>query len=173
MRCVVSELFSTLSSESSRFRYCSLPTFRGLRQFSFGSASLMQHCLFSWHAQGGRFRRLTGTMSPPDDSDTAEIYVEVSAEEDFKIFLTFPQRKSKTSHFIHHSIALPLLHFGLRVMSGPSGKTKTSRWFHSMVSKGRRRFEPGGKGCWNYRGGSNWVVWWLLRQDSLRAVYGS
>jgi hypothetical protein len=27
--------------------------------------------------QAGRFRRLTGTMTPPDDSDTAEIYVEV------------------------------------------------------------------------------------------------
>lgn len=28
-------------------------------------------------AQAGRFRRLIGTMSPPDDSDEAEIYVEV------------------------------------------------------------------------------------------------
>ena len=27
--------------------------------------------------QGGRFRRLLGTMTPPDDTDTAEIYVEV------------------------------------------------------------------------------------------------
>jgi acylphosphatase len=31
---------------------------------------------FSPPSQAGRFRRLTGTMSPPDDSKTAEIYVE-------------------------------------------------------------------------------------------------
>mmetsp|Transcript_7835 Transcript_7835/g.12262 ORF Transcript_7835/g.12262 Transcript_7835/m.12262 type:complete len:171 (-) Transcript_7835:250-762(-) len=29
--------------------------------------------------EAGRFRKLVGTMSPPDDSDEAEIYVEVSA----------------------------------------------------------------------------------------------
>lgn len=29
------------------------------------------------HFQASRFRSLVGTMTPPDDTDTAEIYVEV------------------------------------------------------------------------------------------------
>lgn len=35
-------------------------------------------CFFfsAFVSKAGRFRRLTGTMSPPDDSNTAEIYVE-------------------------------------------------------------------------------------------------
>jgi len=33
--------------------------------------------IFTMH-QAGRFRKLVGTMSPPDDSDKAEIIVEVS-----------------------------------------------------------------------------------------------
>ena len=31
--------------------------------------------------EAGKFRRLLGTMSPPDDGDQAEIYVEVSLQE--------------------------------------------------------------------------------------------
>jgi hypothetical protein len=34
--------------------------------------------IFSLSFQAGRFRRLVGTMSPPDDSEIAEIYVEVN-----------------------------------------------------------------------------------------------
>ena len=33
--------------------------------------------------EAGRFRRLCGTMTPPDDSGTAEIYVEVCSLMDF------------------------------------------------------------------------------------------
>lgn len=35
--------------------------------------------------EAGKFRRLLGTMSPPDDGDEAEIYVEVSYEQEMVI----------------------------------------------------------------------------------------
>jgi hypothetical protein len=38
--------------------------------------------LSSYNIQAGRFRRLIGTMSPPDDTDKAEIYVEVRTMSD-------------------------------------------------------------------------------------------
>jgi len=36
------------------------------------------HILYTLFLQASRFRRLVGTMSPPDDTSEAEIYVEVS-----------------------------------------------------------------------------------------------
>jgi len=38
----------------------------------FSSTTALYYCYY----QAGRFRRLVGTMSPPDDTDEAEIYVE-------------------------------------------------------------------------------------------------
>ena len=35
--------------------------------------------------EAGKFRRLLGTMSPPDDGDEAEIYVEVSQQQEMRM----------------------------------------------------------------------------------------
>jgi len=44
-------------------------------------------CVFN---EAGRFRRLVGTMSPPEDSNEAEIYVEVSRRKGLTTFSWFP-----------------------------------------------------------------------------------
>ncbi len=36
------------------------------------------YSIFCWYIKGSRFRKLIGTMTPPDDSEKAEILVEVS-----------------------------------------------------------------------------------------------
>ena len=80
--------------------------------------------------QAGRFRKLIGTMSPPDDTDQAEIYVEVR-----QMFM-LSSKKLCNHRCLNRKRSVTIRH--------PTGKAKNGGWLCSMVQEGKRGPESDG-----------------------------
>jgi len=95
-------------------------------------------------------------MTPPDDSDIAEIYVEVSQRE----FLDLHWNTDLSDNKLTVNTTLQSI----------AGKEKDGRWICAVVQKRKRWAESSSRGRIDCGRGADWVIRRILCQDEIKST---